>query len=800
MYQRTLLWAGVLAFLAVVSCDGSTPTQTRDFEPEPRAAQPEVSEPEAEEPEVSEPEMAEPEMEEPEVSEPEVPLDLEHPPASSIFDFANTCVSVGVGDDGEEMRWLVAAEDTQRFAFVANSRASSRFFLKASDLGTYLLYDKDGGYLVAQEEGSLLRKESLDSDVYLVDDAFVSGAEWVLEFSQRVSFRHQLRNRRTGRLLGESSLVDDVDDAVHLVLETEQGCVEHPEMSLDASGTIERTTYEDGTLFGFVDTHSHILSNFGFGGGGIFHGAPFHRLGVEHAMGSCGSFHGVDGRADFLGFGSGTGTTSIDLDTVISLLTTGLVPEHNHDTDGWPTFSDWPSHTSSTHQTQYYRWLERAWMSGLRLMVQHAVSNEALCQLMVNTGFQPARYGCEDMLNVDRQLVEIHNMERYIDAQSGGEGEGWFRVVETPQEAREVIAQGKLAIVLGIEVPNLFSCYLTRRPDGPVCDDTYIESELDRYYDLGVRVLFPVHKYDNAFTPGDGSKGIFEIGNFLQTGHWSNFVEDCPDIDTVFDRGTVQFGGLNQPRDAYVADAPNELIELSMNPLLDLLPYAEILQEPSLPGSWCQKGGLTDAGSTLVRGMMNRGMLLELDHLPRRSYQEVFEMLVEADYPGVGTHGNTNAGRLYELGGVSKAGFGRCADPANPGSMADRFRRRRDMTSAAGNYPAEGFGFDLNGLAGVPGPRFGPAASCSQPQENPVEYPFMSYAEDVVFLEPSMGERVVDFNVEGFIHIGMVPELIEDARRTGATDEDMDILFRSAEGYIRMWERAEERSRVLRGE
>lgn len=34
-----------------------------------------------------------------------------------------------------------------------------------------------------------------------------------------------------------------------------------------------------------------------------------------------------------------------------------------------------------------------------------------------------------------------------------------------------------------------------------------------------------------------------------------------------------------------------------------------------------------------------------------------------------------------------------------------------------------------------------------------------------------------------------MPKLLEDARRTGASDEDMEILFRSAEGYIRTWER-----------
>ena len=53
---------------------------------------------------------------------------------------------------------------------------------------------------------------------------------------------------------------------------------------------------------------------------------------------------------------------------------------------------------------------------------------------------------------VDRIIDESYAMERYIDAQSGGPGLGWFRVVHTPAEARTVIAAGKLAVVLGIAI------------------------------------------------------------------------------------------------------------------------------------------------------------------------------------------------------------------------------------------------------------------------------------------------------------------------------------------------------------
>ena len=42
-------------------------------------------------------------------------------------------------------------------------------------------------------------------------------------------------------------------------------------------------------------------------------------------------------------------------------------------------------------------------------------------------------------------------MQDYIDAQYGGPGRGWYRIVTDPFEARKVINQGKLAVVMGME-------------------------------------------------------------------------------------------------------------------------------------------------------------------------------------------------------------------------------------------------------------------------------------------------------------------------------------------------------------
>ena len=233
--------------------------------------------------------------------------------------------------------------------------------------------------------------------------------------------------------------------------------------------------------------------------------------------------------------------------------------------------------------------------------------------------------------------------------------------------------------------------------------------------------------------------------------------------------------------------------------LLGALAILGLLLQPPGTEEVCQRAGLTPLGEFLIEQMMQRGMILELDHMPRRSYKRAFEMLEEHDYPAAGTHGSNNFGKLYALGGVSKSGFRRCRADGVSASVDDGYQARIDLIEANAGYPAEGFGFDLNGFAGGPGPRFGPENVCGDVlQLDPVTYPFQSYAGDITFPQPRLGSRDADFNTEGMAHIGLLPELIEDIRGDGVSDEELAPLFHSAEGYVRMWEKSERRALDLR--
>ncbi|MFW6031652.1 MAG: hypothetical protein ACOC9T_03585 [Myxococcota bacterium] len=723
---------------------------------------------------------------------------LPPPSEQGIHGYANGCYLMEGSDPaGDVERFLTASGDAFAFS-TTNHGAAARFFMKPSDLGTYLFYDHREHYLVS--DGSTVeRQEDLLSDVLTIDDDFESGAPWVLEESATDSERFQVRHRASGRYLAMEGLVDDPQAAAQVRFYPFSGCAEFPELTVDAEGEPVPRQWDDGSVYGVVDTHSHLLTNFAFGGGGIFHGAPFHPLGVEHALPDCELFHGVDGRKDLFGFAfdQGAGGDALDQDTLLTSLITGMTPDFNHATPGYPDFTHWPSaHFSSTHQAQYYKWIERAYRGGLRLVVQHATSNEVICNLLAASGVQPVRYSCNDMVAVDRILEETRAMERYIDAQEGGPGEGWFRIVTSPEQAREVINEGKMAVVLGIETSNLFDCYLVPPVGSPVCDEEYVAEQLDHYHDLGVRAIFPVHKYDNAFSAGDGDRVIIELGNFAQTGHYSNFTTtECPDAPVVFDKGDVAFGGLNEPRDDYFDPPLNDVSGFEEDPIGTLADHADLFTEGGpLEGDYCQTHGLTLLGETLMDELMARGMIIEVDHLPQKSYVRAFEILEANDYPAAGTHGSNNSGDIYALGGISKMNFGRCRDPNEPSTMDDGFQAEIQLIEDMGGFPAEGFGFDLNGFAGAPGPRFGPDSVCDEPQEGPITYPFDSYAGDVTFTEPQVGNRSIDFNTEGMAHLGLLPELIQDVRGDGVTDEELEPLFKSAEAYIRMWEKAERRA------
>jgi len=107
------------------------------------------------------------------------------------------------------------------------------------------------------------------------------------------------------------------------------------------------------------------------------------------------------------------------------------------------------------------------------------------------------------------------------------------------------------------------------------------------------------------------------------------------------------------------------------------------------------------------------------------------------------------------------------------------------------------FGSDFNGMAGHIGPRFGNEACGGNVGERAREaignkrlgYPF-TLPGFGTFHRMKTGHKIYDFNVDGLAHIGLMPDLLGDLLAIGMSPSKLEPIFRSAEAYVNVWEKA----------
>ncbi|MFF0200841.1 discoidin domain-containing protein [Streptomyces sp. NPDC005017] len=485
-----------------------------------------------------------------------------------------------------------------------------------------------------------------------------------------------------------------------------------------------------GKVRGFVDAHDHIFSNEAFGGR-LLCGKPFSEAGIADALKDCPE-HYPDGSL-----------------AVFDFITKG--GDGRHEPVGWPTFKDWPAHDSLTHQQNYYAWIERAWRGGQRVLVNDLVTNGVICSVY----FFKDR-SCDEMTSIRLQAKLTYDLQAYIDRQYGGAGKGWFRVVTDSAQARQVIEQGKLAVVLGVETSEPFGCKMIL--DIAQCSREDIDKGLDELHALGVRSMFLCHKFDNAlcgvrFDSGTLGTAI-NVGQFLSTGTFWR-TEKCtgPQADNPIGSASAAAAESKLPAGVSV---------------------------PSYSGdARCNVRGLTDLGEYAVRGMMKRKMMLEVDHMSVKATGRVLDIFEAESYPGViSSHSWMDLNwteRVYALGGfIAQYMHG------SEGFSAEARRTEALRDKYGVGY---GYGTDMNGVGGWPGPR-----GANTP--DPVKYPFRSTDGGSVIDRQTTGERTWDLNTDGAAHYGLVPDWIEDIRVTGGQDV-VDDLFRGAESYLGTWGAAE---------
>ena len=452
----------------------------------------------------------------------------------------------------------------------------------------------------------------------------------------------------------------------------------------------------------------------------------------------------------------------------------------------------------------------------MKLMVMLAVNNSVLCRL----GIHRLSFGCGDDGSVDRQIQAAKDLEQYIDAVEGGPGMGFYRIVYSSAEARQAIQAGQLAVVLGTEVDTEWGCNTTN----PGCTDALVVQQVQRYHDLGIRVVYPVHIVDNAFGGSALYTPIFELNNLLVNGTFFDITTTCDPLiewrsslrDKVSEikkgvgeavAGLVAAGILGPialaiavpilipvlttavaglttavpaiPRFAPILGVVVPAAPAMLGPLLPIAAVAIIAFVAFVPGAVggpgtpnCNNRGfehppLPTVGTTLVNALMDQRMIIDVDHTDGRTFDGILTIAELRHYPGIvsGHTGLVGAGLTAFEAIPILAARGEVYNPAesarHEGNKTDAMVKRivdvggvvslilhqggrariRDYDAADDvafdcgdssqawaqvylyatdpNGPlklsAVSVGSDLNGLAGMPAPRFGLKACGNRP-------------------------------------------------------------------------------------
>jgi microsomal dipeptidase-like Zn-dependent dipeptidase len=519
--------------------------------------------------------------------------------------------------------------------------------------------------------------------------------------------------------------------------------------------------------------------------------------------------------------------------SVVDIVRTMLLEEATRQAEDGKCF---PTPTNLVGQQMDFDSLRRAWAYGLRLLVVLAVNSEFMCRAASlptphaasPIGSSRAVGGCFDASYIEAQLRAAKRLEAKIDADAGGPGLGWYRIVYMPAEARNAIEQGKLAVVLGVESANAFGCSVS--PSGltpgigPLhyeitwamdCEEplTGLQTQqalawLEHWWDLGARHFFPIHNMSGV------AGGTALSVPFLH-------ADENP---------TRLSGGL-------------------FDSALDTLVRAIRPKETSFncssggfefDGGRCNSQGLTSTGAALVKMLSDYGAIIDVDHMSYKAKLGLWNALGEytpvvSGHTGENTINNADKSneaqllpaqieRILKWGGA----IGPTLMPANVVSQSETFPpdatiarhecggttetfiqtyrylvdnlQQVQQPDGSDVFLGLGYGSDFNGFMGWPEPRlvrakdlrfsggalsFGEALKAAfigsfknramgrcysdQDETRPrVHYPFTSPLTHERFNELvlpwSAREEPYDISFDGVANVGMIPDFIEEMR------------------------------------
>ncbi|HUI78751.1 MAG TPA: membrane dipeptidase [Bryobacteraceae bacterium] len=525
-----------------------------------------------------------------------------------------------------------------------------------------------------------------------------------------------------------------------------------------------------------------------------------------------------------------------------------------HPRDGGPEFGDFPTFYRGAHQQMHITQIRRNYDGGLRLMVGLATDNlgaEYLTSKTRGGEVHPTRLQ-------DSMEAQICGMLRMAELNSS-----WMEIAYTAEDARRIILENKLAVIMGVEVDRLLEEADPQHPRTPAEEVVYLWS-------LGVRAVTPIHAINNRF----GGAAVF-----VDAYNWTNDLEyrgkhDIPveqldayppkffqvseDTGSVTKGETVLFRLQPEQLRVGLARIPGSHFQLA--PFIWPKPWPDYQSKrPNPPG---QKNAqpFTADGAEFIRALMSKGMIVDIAHMSDVSVAGTFQTIDGSipDYPAIMSHAHYRAQAHYEEGApvdlrpteyfISDSTLKRFHDK---GGVAGTFTAQSMIEEGVPGFPNDcpmssksfgnalhfaverlGFGTgmatDFTFIAGV-SPRFGPDACAGYKIKPSLKYEMKPHngkghehsrphdqVNAIVYdgidqhdvrlghnapLKPyRMAYRTYDFNVDGLAHYGLVPDLLQDLKNVDPYHQsDLEHLFTSAEDYLEMWEKSESLSQCNAG-
>ncbi|MEM9140517.1 MAG: membrane dipeptidase, partial [Pseudomonadota bacterium] len=249
-----------------------------------------------------------------------------------------------------------------------------------------------------------------------------------------------------------------------------------------------------GPVKGLADLHVHQMVDLAFGGRhywGRHDGPP--RTALKAEVMTTGAPRDYPATLPQVG---------IDANHIMKLASSKTTDEGFFATGGrgYPTYRDWPHHADRSHQQVHASWLHEAVKRNRRegqhlgLMVLSVVHNDTFCKFLKafdpkgnvpnanGVGWASGPWGCYDDESVKRQIEAAHKMERKYD---------WYRIAMNPWHARQIVADGDLAVVISLETDKPLSAASGKYANWL--------SKLDEYRAMGLTSLQIVHESNSRF-------------------------------------------------------------------------------------------------------------------------------------------------------------------------------------------------------------------------------------------------------------------------------------------------------------